>query len=104
MASILIADDDRNILTTTTITLRREGHDVLRAETFSEAEALIGTTFFDIVITDLRLEDGKSGIDILKICKSTSPETSVIVITAYSSMESAITAMQSAMGKSSMTC
>ena len=94
MAGILIADDDRNILTTTTITLRREGHEVSRAETFSEAEALIGTTFFDIVITDLRLEDGKSGIDILKTCKSTSPETSVIVITAYSSMESAITAMQ----------
>jgi DNA-binding NtrC family response regulator len=94
MANILITDDDRNILTTTTITLRREGHEVSRAETFSEAEALIGTTTFDIVITDLRLEDGKSGIDVLKTCKSTSPETSVIVITAYSSMESAITAMQ----------
>jgi DNA-binding NtrC family response regulator len=94
MASVLVVDDDRNILTTTSITLRREGHEVASAETFSEAEDLIGNAFFDVVITDLRLEDGKSGIDVLKTCKATSPEASVIVITAFSSMESAITAMR----------
>jgi len=94
MARILIVDDDPNVLTTSSITLTREGHEVSRAESFSKVELLIGSVFFDIVITDLRLEDDKTGIDVLKMCKISSPETNVIIITAFSSIESAIAAMQ----------
>ena len=94
MASILIIDDDRNILTTTSITLKREGHEVVSAATYSEGVRLVESDLFDIVITDLRLDNGNSGIDIVKTCRMTSPETHVIVITAYSSMESAIEAMR----------
>ncbi|MEW6442195.1 MAG: sigma-54 dependent transcriptional regulator [bacterium] len=94
MARILVVDDDPNVLTTSSITLTREGHEVSRAESFAQVEPWIGSVSFDIVITDLRLEDGKTGLDVLKMCKSITPETCVIIITAFSSIESAIAAMR----------
>ncbi len=94
MARILVVEDDPNVLTTSYIALTREGHQVARAESFSKFGELINKSIFDVVITDLRLESGRTGIDVLTQCKNTSPETCVIIITAFSSVESAVAAIR----------
>lgn len=94
MARILVVDDDPNVLTTSCIALTREGHQVARAETYLQFEEFIKKTLFDVVITDLRLENYKTGIDVLTHCKNISPETCVIIITAFSSVDSAVAAIR----------
>lgn len=93
MARILVVDDDQNILTTMGITLKREGHEVDAAVNFSQASKFLGDSIYDIVITDLRMEE-QSGIDVLKRCKEVSPETEVIVLTAFGSLQTAIEALR----------
>jgi DNA-binding NtrC family response regulator len=93
MAKILMVDDDRNILTTMGIALKREGHEVDLAENYNQAVKHIGSAVYDIVITDLRMEE-KGGIDVLKSCKEISPDTEVIVLTAFGSLQTAIEALQ----------
>jgi DNA-binding NtrC family response regulator len=93
MAKILMVDDDRNILTTMGIALKREGHEVDLAENYNQAVKHIGSAVYDIVITDLRMEE-KGGIDVLKSCKEISPDTEVIVLTAFGSLQTAIEALR----------
>src|SRR5512137_1895560 len=76
------------------ICLRRAGHDVVVAASAEEASRTLGDQPpFDLVITDLKLP-GKSGLDVLDEVKARSPETPVIVITAYATPETAIAAMK----------
>ena len=63
------------------------------AKSANEALDLIHTYHFDIMITDLVMPD-MSGLDLLKQTKEFSPNTEVIVATAFASIESAITAMK----------
>ena len=93
MARILVVDDDQNILTTIGIALKREGHEVDAAINFFQASKFIGDSFYDVVITDLRMDE-KSGIDVLIKCKEVSPETEVIVLTAFGSLQTAIEALR----------
>ena len=69
---------------------RVRGH---RAETGEKGLTLFRENQADILITDLKLPD-MDGIQILKEVKTISPETQVILITAYGSIDSAVTAMK----------
>jgi DNA-binding NtrC family response regulator len=93
MAKILVVDDDPNILTTMGIALKREQHEVHLAEEYDSAVMSNGSAFYDIVITDLRMEK-KGGIEVLKTCKEISPDTEVIVFTAFGSLQTAIEALR----------
>jgi DNA-binding NtrC family response regulator len=93
MAKILMVDDDRNILTTMGIALKREDHEVDLAASYAEAVNFMESAVYDIVITDLRMGE-KGGIDVLRSCKETSPDTEVIVLTAYGSLQTAIEALR----------
>ena len=75
------------------ITLRKEGFDVQTAATRVEAAAVLARAPVDVVVTDLRLPDG-DGVEVLRHVKGASPETIVIMMTAYGTAESAVAALK----------
>ena len=93
MSKILVVDDDRSMREFLEILLHREGYQVFSAASGKTATDLCERQKFDLVITDLKMP-GLSGIDLLKNIKEISPETMIILITAYASGETAIAAMQ----------
>lgn len=92
--SILIADDDSIIRETVREALQmREEYDVVAAKDGTEAMSLIGERFFDLILTDLKMP-GHTGIEILEKVSGSAPETGVIVMTAFGSVETAVDAMK----------
>jgi two-component system response regulator AtoC len=90
---ILIVDDEALIRDFLAETLKRKSLDVTTAEDGLKALALIKEHLFDIVITDMKMPD-LTGIDLLQKIKEISPQTIIIVITAYGSIENAVEAMR----------
>ncbi len=90
---ILIVDDEPQILKILSRLLSKLNCEISTAGTGEEALELIGKEGFDLIILDLRLP-GLSGIEVLKETKRKSPASSVVVITAYGSVETAIQAMK----------
>jgi len=93
MADILVVDDDRGMREFLEIMLTQEGYEVTCSSEGRDALNLCRKQAFDLVITDLKMPK-VDGIDFLKGVKDVSPETMVILITAYASGETAVTAMQ----------
>lgn len=93
MGKILVVDDERGMRELLTIMLQKEGFDVSSAGGGQEALEFISQRSYDIVITDIKMPN-VTGIDVLKAVKETSPETIVIMITAYASTETAMDAMK----------
>lgn len=91
--SILLIDDEPLMRMTIQDALESEGYQVNVTETGQKGLALFRKNLFDIVITDLKLPD-LDGLQVLKEVKMTNPETQVILITAYGSIDSAVTAMK----------
>ncbi len=73
--------------------LKEEGFTVVETGLGLEGIRLIKEGLFDLVITDLRLPDS-DGIEVLRSCKQYSPESKVILITAYGSVDTAVEAMK----------
>ena len=92
-ARILIVDDEATIRDTLCTVLKEEGFDAESAENGRAALEKIQQNNYDLVITDLRMPE-MDGLELLKAVKLNSPQTSVIIITAYGSMESAIEALR----------
>jgi two-component system response regulator PilR (NtrC family) len=90
---ILIVDDERSMREFLGIYLRREGYRIEAAAGGSEAIASIKARAFDVIITDLRMPD-VDGLTILAEAKRVRPDTEVIVVTAFSTTETAIAAMK----------
>lgn len=90
---ILIVDDEMIVRNFLAETLRRKNIEVSTAENGKKALAMIKDTPFDMVITDMKMPD-LSGIDILRKCKEISPNTIVVVVTAFGSIENAVEAMR----------
>ena len=67
---------------------------MLVAESGEQGIALIGAEIFDLVITDLRMPGPYNGMDVLKTAKDISPETLVIILTAFATLDMAIEAMK----------
>jgi DNA-binding NtrC family response regulator len=89
----LVVDDQASLRESTVITFRREGYEVRSAESGEQALAMLNETAFDLVLTDLRLS-GMSGIEVLESVKQTSPETEVVVMTGYGTIEGAVEAIK----------
>ena len=90
---ILIVDDERSMREFLGIYLRREGYRIEAASGGNEAIAAIKSRAFDVIITDLRMPD-VDGLTILAEAKRTRPDAEVIVVTAFSTTETAIAAMK----------
>ncbi len=93
MANILVVDDDQGMREFLEIMLGREGYRVVVAINTEKALEKCGKEVFDLAITDLKMP-GADGIEFLRRIKDISPETLVILITAYASGETAVTAMK----------
>jgi two-component system response regulator PilR (NtrC family) len=90
---ILIVDDERSMRDVLSIMLKRVGYGVTVASDGEEAIAHIDKELFDLVITDLKMPKA-GGLEVLKAVKESSPESVVLIITAYASTESAVEAMK----------
>ncbi|MEJ2102192.1 MAG: response regulator [Desulfobacterales bacterium] len=90
---ILLVDDDPFILEGIGADLENQGFDVTKTDRGNLALQLLRENRFDLVITDLVMED-TDGIQVLKNAKEISPDTMVIILTGYGDMKSAIEALR----------
>mgnify|MGYP001059463672 CR=1 FL=1 len=90
---ILIVDDEKDILRALEFILSREGYSVSTATSGEEAIELLKKAEYDLVLTDLRME-GMDGLEVLQKTLQMRPSTLVIIMTAYATVESAVTAMK----------
>ena len=91
--NILVADDDKAVVSTFAQVLRREGYSVQSANEGIEALKKIGESRFDLVICDVRMP-GMDGLEVLRRIKSTNPEVDVIIVTAYATVEDGVKAIK----------
>lgn len=93
MAKILVVDDDRGIRELLEIMLNREGYLVSSTDDALKALNRCKKEKYDLILTDLKMPK-MDGIDFLKAVKDVCPETMVILMTAYASPDTAVSAMQ----------
>ncbi|MBI1820645.1 MAG: sigma-54-dependent Fis family transcriptional regulator [Nitrospirae bacterium] len=91
--SILIVDDEVNIRTALAKILEKQGYKPETAENGQVALSRLENAFYHLVITDLKMAD-LNGLELLKKVKEHSPETEVVVMTAYGTIETAVNAIK----------
>lgn len=91
--SLLLVDDDRLVLDAMADWLREKGYSVAEASTCRDAIRLTDETAFDLVLADIRLQDG-DGFEILEHCRRSHPDTTVILITGYATAETGVEAIR----------
>jgi signal transduction histidine kinase len=93
-SKILVVDDEQSVATTIKAILQLDGNEVTAVTSGTEALAQLREHEFDVVLTDLRLDD-LDGIEILRETQKLWPDTVSIMLTGYASLESAVTALRS---------
>src|SRR5881396_542761 len=91
--TILLVEDDRNVLLSYQEVLKPSGYEVVTAGSGEAAERILRTSSIDVVITDLKMAK-MGGLEVLRIAKNADPETIVILITAYPTVNTAVEAMK----------
>ncbi len=90
---ILVVDDELSMREFLSILLEREGYQVDVAGCAEDALRQMETALFDLVLSDVQMP-GLGGIELLSRIKQVSPETAVLMITAFSAAEQAVEAMK----------
>jgi two-component system response regulator PilR (NtrC family) len=91
--TILVVDDEQSMREFLEIMLAKDGYQVILAENGETACEILDKKHFDLIITDIRMKD-VDGIGVLRKAKSVSPETTVIIISAFATAETAVEAMK----------
>ena len=87
MASILMVDDEEDLLTTVGVLLKHEGHHITAVSSGLEAiELLRSLEKFDLLVTDLRMVP-VSGMEVAEFARNERPELAVIILSAYMDLE-----------------
>jgi DNA-binding NtrC family response regulator len=92
-AKVLVIDDERSVCITCKRVLESEGHRVEYVLTGMEGIRMVAEGEFDLVLLDLKIPD-ISGMEVLEHIKSERPETSVIIITGYATIQTSIEAIK----------
>ena len=90
---ILLVDDEESMTSVLELILNQAGYEVLTAHSVAQATGVLNNRSVDLVITDLRLPDG-TGVDLLTNIKRDTPNTEVILMTAFGSVDIAIDAIK----------
>lgn len=90
---LLLVDDDRSVVQSMAEWLRSLGYELDTAMSLKDATSFIDRKAFDVVLADLRLQEG-DGFDVLAYCQKKAPETSVIMISGYGTVETAMEAIR----------
>jgi two-component system response regulator PilR (NtrC family) len=92
-ARILIVEDERLIRETLNAFIKAEGYNVVVAADGQEALGFLKADSFNLVITDLKMPGHLQGMDVLRAVKEVSPDTAVIVLTAFANLAVGVEAM-----------
>ena len=89
MPRLLVVDDEESICFSMSEYFSLQGYKVDTASEVEEAEKLLGSTEYKVVIQDLRLTmtSNHDGLDMIKLIREHNPQTRIIVLTAYGSAE-----------------
>jgi NtrC-family two-component system response regulator AlgB len=90
---VLVVDDERNIRRTFSLALESMNHQVSTASSGRDAVDELKRANFDVVFLDLKLSQ-ESGLDVLEEIVRVSPQSFVVIVTAYASVETAVEAMR----------
>jgi len=93
MGKILIVDDEPHMRRILASNLGHEGHDVVQAAGVNEAQHALAEFRFDAVITDQKMGDGE-GLDVLTAAHEIDAALSVVMLTAFASIELAVESMR----------
>lgn len=93
MKKILVIDDEAIVRLSCERTLSPEGYEVKSVASGSEGIELLENESYPLVLLDLKMPD-MDGIEVLKKIKAMQPETKVIMITGYSTVETAVNALK----------
>ena len=91
--SILVVDDEKITRRNLRHVLTREGYQVVTAADGLEAIDLLNNRCFDVVITDLKMEQA-DGMQVLEAAEQKNPDTEVIIITGYATVPAAVSALR----------
>ncbi len=91
--TLLIVDDDRQVLSSMADWLREQGYEVEIATALADARAILQRRRFQILLLDMRLEDG-DGLNFIPECKRDWPEMAIVLFTGYGTPEIALEAMR----------
>ncbi len=90
---ILLVDDDEAVLETLQSILENEGYHIVTALSGEQAIEEMDRAPFDLVLTDLKMEGGASGLEVLDHAQKRWPRPATILLTGYASLESAVGAL-----------
>ena len=90
---ILVVDDEQIIRESLSFILKKEGYNVEEAANGKDALMKHEANPFDIIITDIEMPEMK-GVDLLKQIRQRTPQTLVVIITAFGSVETAVLALR----------
>jgi len=90
---VLVVDDDESLRRITQLQLEEAGYEVLTASSGDAALKVIEEEAPALVITDFRMP-GLSGLDVLKKVRESYPQTTVVMITAFGTVQTAVEAMK----------
>jgi DNA-binding NtrC family response regulator len=91
--SVMVVDDEPGIRTALRANFLRHGWRVETASCVRDAIRGVEGCEFDLVVTDMRMPDG-TGLEVMRAARKSSPETAVILLTAYGSVPDAVSAMR----------
>lgn len=91
--NVLIVDDEANILKTMAICLKDLGFQIVTIQKPQEVQSAITKQTFDLAFVDLKMQP-IDGMEVLSIIKQKSPDTTVVLITAHGSIDSAVEAIK----------
>ncbi len=91
--TILIVDDEKTLRYFLRLNLQEQGYQVIEAANGKTALKLVNNQHFDVALVDLQLTD-MNGLDIMRYLRRNSPNTSVIILTGYATVDSAVEALR----------
>jgi DNA-binding NtrC family response regulator len=96
MSRILVVDDEAEVRSVLQRRLERAGYTVYTASSAADGVAALqdGGYAFDVVVTDMSMEDSESGVKLLQAARERDVFTEVIVLTAYGNVKNAVHCMQ----------